>query len=43
MQPELLDQRIAQLGVVVHDQDLADIRHSCSPRARFRRPRRWPK
>ena len=29
MQRELLDQRVAQLRIVVHDQDLADIRHSC--------------
>src|SRR6184192_576365 len=27
-QCELLDQRLAQLGVVVHDQDFAGIRHS---------------
>ena len=30
MQRELLDQRLAQFGVVVHDQDLA-IRHSSAP------------
>ena len=28
VQRELLDQRLAQLGVVVHDQDFAGIRHS---------------
>jgi hypothetical protein len=30
MQRELLDQRLAQFGVVVHDQDLA-IRHFSAP------------
>jgi hypothetical protein len=32
MQRELLDQRLAQLGIIVHDQDLAGIRHSSAPR-----------
>src|ERR1700748_2366187 len=31
VQRELLDQRLAQFGVVVHDQDLAGIRHSSAP------------
>src|SRR6266566_6221624 len=31
-QCELLDQRLAQLGVVVHDQDFAGIRHSSALR-----------
>src|SRR6185295_2442131 len=32
VQRELLDQRLAQLGVVFHDQDLAGIRHSSALR-----------
>jgi DNA-binding transcriptional MerR regulator len=32
VQRELLDQRLEQLGVVVHDQDLAGIRHSSALR-----------
>src|SRR6516165_4118387 len=27
MQGKLLDHRVAQYGIIVHDQDLADIRH----------------
>ena len=28
VQRELLDQRLAQLGIVIDDQDLADVRHA---------------
>jgi hypothetical protein len=42
MERKLLDQRLAQFGVIVHDQDLAGIRHS-SPLDRRRPERRCAK
>jgi hypothetical protein len=43
VQRELLDQRLAQLGVVVHDQDLAGIRHSSALRTGVSPERRCAK
>jgi hypothetical protein len=31
MQRQLLDQRIAQIVIVVHDQDFAGVGHLCNP------------
>jgi hypothetical protein len=31
VQRQLLHQRIAQIGIVIHDQDLAGIRHGYNP------------
>jgi hypothetical protein len=43
MQRKLLDQRLAQLGVVVHDQDFAGIRHSSALRTGISPERRCAK
>jgi hypothetical protein len=37
MQSKLLDQRLAQFGIVVDNQDLADIRHRAGPKDQCRR------
>jgi hypothetical protein len=39
----LLDQRLAQLGVIVHDQDFAGIRHSSALRTGISPERRCAK
>jgi hypothetical protein len=43
MQRKLLDQRLSQLGVVVHDQDFAGIRHSSALRTSVSLERRCAK
>ncbi len=37
VQRQLLDQRLAQIGIVIHDQDLAGIGHCDNPFERLRR------